>query len=333
MIAYLLLALFFILSQGFFSGMETGMVSVMRPRAEHAAKTGRKSAKLMVFFLRNPGVMIATALIGVNISVVMASLMTKKFIECIHFSGTLSLFLTSTVLSIILLACEILPKNWFRESPFERCSIFIGIFYAAYLLLFIPVRLFSKFTDHLNSLAAKFSKKSDKNPGAVMRENFRLYLRESLSSGSVDDATASIIDRAIDVPGMLIQKIMTPGNMVRDIPSNMTIREAFELCRRLGETKIPVYPAKYSEKGDEFRKWCGIFNVYDAIYSIDESLWAKTAVEACMRPPNFIHDDLKLGKLIEKMRFHRILFFVVLDSTGKQCGIVKPEDLASLLFE
>ena len=334
MIFYLVMALFFICMQGFFAGMETGMVSVMRPRAEHAAKTGRKSAKIMVFFLQNPGIMIATALIGVNISVVMASLMTKKFIECFHLSGSLTLFLASSVLSVILLACEIVPKNWFREAPFDRCSIFIRVFYGAYLLLFIPVRIFSKITDYLNSLAAKLQKNGEeKPPGVVVRENFRLYLRESQSSGALDDATASIIDKAIDIPGMLIQNIMSPANMVHDIPSDMTIRQAFDFCNRRGETKIPIYPAKYSRKKDEFREWCGIFNLYDAIYSIDEALWDATPVSACARPLDFISDNLKLGELIEKMRFRRILFFVVLDGNKRQCGIVKPEDLASLLFE
>ena len=68
MITYLLLTLFFVVCQGFFSGMETGMVSVLRPRAEHAAREGSRSAALLVYFLHRPGIMIATALIGVNIS-------------------------------------------------------------------------------------------------------------------------------------------------------------------------------------------------------------------------------------------------------------------------
>ena len=78
MTVYLLLTLFFVLCQGFFSGMETGMVSVLRPRAEHAARKGSRPAALLVYFLHRPGIMIATALLGVNISVVMASLMARE---------------------------------------------------------------------------------------------------------------------------------------------------------------------------------------------------------------------------------------------------------------
>ncbi len=331
MILYFSLALLFICLQGFFAGMETGMVSVLRPRAEHAAKQGDKAAERVVFFLHRPGMMIATALIGVNISVVMASLMTKKFIECFHFSGSASLFISSSVLSVILLACEIVPKNWFREAAFVRCSRFIYIFYGAYLLLYFPVRLFAAFTGFLSSLIGKIRPEKAREPNVAMREDFRLFLRESRTYGSVDEATASILDRAMDIPGMLIRRIMIPRNSVPEIPSSMSIRDAFDFCRRHNVTKIPVYPDRKGK--DSEREWCGVFNIYDAIYSVDEEKWNETPVSSCSTRLYFIDENLKLGELMERLRFRRIAFFVVHDEDRKQCGIVRPEDLAALLFE
>ena len=40
-----------------------------------------------------------------------------------------------------------------------------------------------------------------------------------------------------------------------------------------------------------------------------------------------------MGELMERLRFRRIAFFVVRDKEQKQCGIVRPEDVAALLFE
>ncbi len=328
MILYLSLALLFIFLQGFFAGMETGMVSVLRPRAEHAAKQGSRSAELVVFFLHRPGMMIATALIGVNISVVMASLMTKKFIECFHFSGSASLFISSSVLSVVLLSCEIVPKNWFREAAFLRCSRFIYIFYGAYLLLYFPVRLFAAFTGFLSSLVARMHSEKASEPNVAMREDFRLFLRESCTYGSVDEGTASILDRAMDLPGMLIQKIMIPRNSVPEVSSSMSIREAFNFCRKHNVTKAPV-----CLDGKAEREWCGVFNIYDAIFSVDEEKWETTPVSSCSSRLYFIEENLRLGELMERLRFRRIAFFVVHDKDHKQCGIVRPEDLAALLFE
>lgn len=329
MILYLCLTLFFVLCQGFFSGMETGMVSVLRPRAEHAARKGGKKAWMMLYFLHRPGIMIATALIGVNISVVMASLMAKELFQSLNLSGGAALTAGGMVLSVLMLCCEIVPKNWFREAAYRRCSSFIPIFYGFYLLLIGPVRLFAAFTGFLSRLAGHLGGSGDKNPVAGMRDDFRLFLRESQAYGSVDESTASILDRAIDVPGMLINQILIPRGKVRAIPSDMTVRTAFQFCQKYDLTKVPVYPAQGGKKGE----WCGVFSIYDAIYSVDEEKWDTLPVSSCAARLYFIEKNLKLGELLERLRFRRIPFFVVLDRNKKQTGIVRPEDLAALLFE
>ena len=82
---------FFILMQGVFAGLETGMISIRRPRIEHAYENGSRAAKMILFFLDNPGVMISTSLLGVNISVVCASLAAKKFAESAGLSSAAGL--------------------------------------------------------------------------------------------------------------------------------------------------------------------------------------------------------------------------------------------------
>ena len=325
MTVYLLLTLFFVACQGFFSGMETGMVSVLRPRAEHAARNGVRRARLLVFFLHRPGIMIATALIGVNISVVMASLMAKEFFRSLHLNGNTAMTCSSIVLSVLMLCFEIIPKNWFRESAYNRCSVFVPVFYAFYLLLWLPVQLFSAFTGALSKLIAGFSRDEKKEPNVVMREDFRLFLRDSQLSGSVDEATVSILDRAMDVPGMLIQQILIPVSQVHSIPGETTIRKAFQFCQEHDYTKIPIQ----GKNGE----WIGVFSIYDAIYTVDEEKWDSTPVFACAVRLYFIDDDLRLGELLKRLRFHRIPFFVVRNSRKKNIGIVRPEDLAALLFE
>ena len=78
MLSSLCLLLFFILMQGVFAGLETGMISIRRPRIEHACEQGSRAARMILFFINRPGVMISTCLLGVNISVVCASLSAKR---------------------------------------------------------------------------------------------------------------------------------------------------------------------------------------------------------------------------------------------------------------
>ncbi|MBQ9337448.1 MAG: DUF21 domain-containing protein [Lentisphaeria bacterium] len=325
MTTYFLLMMFFVCCQGFFSGMETGMVSVLRPRAEHEARNGSRRAKLLVYFLRRPGVMIATALIGVNISVVMASLMAKGLFKTLNLTGNTAMAVSSVLLSILMLCFEIVPKNWFRESAYTRCARFAPVFYGFYLLLWIPVRLFSAFTGALSRIVGKFSRNPEKEPNVVMREDFRLYLRDSQLSGAVDEDTATLLDRAIDVPGMLIRQILIPAGKVRSIPADMTVRHAFQFCQKHNLTKVPIR----APNGE----WIAAFSIYDAIYTLDEEKWDVMPVSACAAKLYFINEDLRLGELLERLRFHRIPFLVVRDKNKKQTGIVLPEDLAALLFE
>ena len=127
---YLFLTLLFSIFQGIFSGLETGLVSVLRPRAEHAAEQGGRRARMLVYFLHRPGIMIATALIGVNISVVLASLMAKELFRTLNWTGSTALTLGSMALSVLMLFFEILPKNWFRENACARCTYFAPLFFA-----------------------------------------------------------------------------------------------------------------------------------------------------------------------------------------------------------
>jgi len=76
---FLFYAFIFLCIQGFFSGMETGFVSLLRPRVEHEAAKNDKRAKKLLFFLDHSNIMIATTLVAINVSVVGASIMTKKF--------------------------------------------------------------------------------------------------------------------------------------------------------------------------------------------------------------------------------------------------------------
>lgn len=325
MITYSLLTLCFVICQGFFSGMETGMISVLRPRAEHKALKGSRSAELLVYFLRRPGIMIATALIGVNISVVMASLMAKELFRSMNLTGSAAMTCGGILLSILMLCFEIVPKNWFREAATERCARFVPVFYGFYLLLWLPVQVFSAFTGALSRMVGKYTGDEQKEPNVAMREDFRLYLSESRLSGSVDEATASILDRAMDVPGMLIRQILVPTEKVLSIPANMPIRKAFQFCSKNNVTKAPI-----RNKNGE---WIGVYSIYDVIYSVDERKWDTTPVSACAVRLYFIEENLRLGELLERMRFRRVPFFAVLDRSKKPVGIVRPEDLAALLFE
>ncbi|MBR4663308.1 MAG: CBS domain-containing protein, partial [Lentisphaeria bacterium] len=120
-------------------------------------------------------------------------------------------------------------------------------------------------------------------------------------------------------------QILVPREKVLSVPAEMTIRKAFQFCQEHNLTKVPIH--------DRNGEWIGVYSVYDVIYSVDERKWDSMPVSSCAVRLYFIEDNLRLGELLERMRFRRIPFFAVLDRSKKPVGIVRPEDLAALLFE
>ena len=93
-------------------------------------------------------------------------------------------------------------------------------------------------------------------------------------------------------------------------------------------TKVPVYDEKSAG-----HRWCGVFSIYKAIYEVDEAQWGTLTVLDCMEMLSFIESDLKLGEVPERFRRRKVTLFCVLDPEKKQIGILRPEDLATLLFQ
>ena len=323
MLNSLLLLLFFILLQGIFSGMETGMISVRRPRVEHAVSLGSRSAKLILFFLNNPGIMISTTLLGVNISVVCASLAAKKFAEAIGFTSSASLVVMSSILSIMMLICEIVPKNWFRQAPCDRCGIFVPLLYWTYRILYLPAVLFDRITGFLSSRIAK-KRKDSPNSSSVMRDELKLFLRESESAGDLPPEAVAILDHAVEFHAARACDIMRKKIEVVTADSEMSVAEAMDLCRSHNYSKLPV-----NDRGSG--KWIGIFSIYHAFFHLPEPEWKKTPVSACMQKLFEADSKLPLAEMLKRTRGVDAAMYVILED-GRQAGILTSSDIVRRLF-
>lgn len=324
MLSSLCLLLFFILMQGVFAGLETGMISIRRPRIEHACGQGSRAARMILFFISRPGVMISTCLLGVNISVVCASLAAKRFAECAGLSSPGGLLAMTAVLSVSMLICEIIPKSWFRQAPCARCSLFVWILYGTFFVLYVPVRLFDSFTAFLSR---KIAGKSDSGEAksAVMREDLKLFLRESETVGELPPEAASLLDNAIGFHSATIAGIMRKKEEVVQLDSTLSVRSAMERCSRDRISKFPVLDAGTG-------KWIGIFSSHHAIFTFREEEWGDRSVADCMLPLLEIPASTPLGETLKRTRGAEAAMFVVLDSAGMQSGIFTSSDIARKLF-
>ncbi len=323
MIFWLFASLFFVSLQGFYAGMETGMVSIMRPRAEHdARKHPGMSTRKMMFFLDHPGIMIATTLIGVNISVVMASISFKNFAECCGLSGGVGIIISSVLLSLLCLTAEIIPKDWFRESAYERCLAFIVPLYLTYCALWPVIRAFSWLTEWLNNC---FTQQSGKTSAETVREDMSLFVRESEGYGTLDKATAAVLDRALTLPGLTLNDIAVPLEQFAVIPVDTTVQTAFDMTRNVAGGTLPV--------ADRRGRILGTFDAYSAVLAMEESAWQRTPVAAVMAHAHSLPGESDIAAAVEVARKERVALFIVTGRNGEQTGILPPEKIAEMLFQ
>jgi CBS domain containing-hemolysin-like protein len=324
---YLIVTLVFVVALAVFSGMETGLISIRKPRLEHGVKSGLKTAKILDFFLSRPGLMLSTMLIGINLCVAAASVMGKQCAEHYGFTGNLSLLIVTCVMTTILLAAEIIPKNWFRQSPYDRCLLFAWPVYAAYFVLWIPVRLFSLLTAAMTRLFSKTSGGGGDSK-ALIREDFRTFLRESEAEGVLESDAADILDKSVDFYTLKVGDIKIDMKNVKHITGYFSVADAVEFCKIKAVSRVAVY------KNPTDRQWSGVFCVYDAFYDVPEEKWASTKVTACMRGITTIGADASISALLAESKKSSNPFLVVTESgkSPKQVGIVTPMDVVRAIF-
>ena len=313
-----------LVAQAFFSGSETGFVSLQRPRIHNAKKQGCRRAGLVDVFLTHPSLTLAVTLLGTNISVVCASMLAGKFALWTGLEPRTAFIAVPLVLTLIMLTIEIIPKNWFRQAPDERLIICAPLLYVAYIILYPFAKLLSLFTEKTVEMFASRGVEG-KDPGLMLREDFRLLLRDSERAGIIDSEAADILDRSVDFYKLKISDVMTQSEQVKFVNSTVTVREAVATCRTHNLSRLAVF--------DDAPATGGLFSIYDAIFDLDEALWDLTPIGGLVKKASTVFADESATEVLVNARREEIPLLMVIDrNSGQQLGVVTPVDVAKQIF-
>ena len=109
--------------------------------------------------------------------------------------------------------------------------------------------------------------REDENNALLLRNDFRLLLRESEDGGMLTREAAEILDRAVDFHGMKVGAIMTPSKEVLAVKADWSVAKALEFCRETHISRAPVY------MNDDPKSWLGIFSIYNVFFKLKEAEW------------------------------------------------------------
>jgi putative hemolysin len=292
----------------FFSGIETGIISINRLRLRHLVRRKVPGADVLQRFLDRPDELFGTTLVGNNLvntvlSVVVVSMSTR-------WLGAAGSWVGSAVATILLLTlCEYFPKSWFQSFPAKRCLPFAP-------LLAVVARLFRPLARVLMGLIRTVlpTPGTDRQAAqpVVTREELVHLAHEGQKSGALTPEESRMIHSVIELKTITCEEIMIPRDQVVYVHHDTSADDIRLFARAKAYNQFPVM--------DRITQaFVGVVYIFDVL--ADESPGGKCAKDY-MRPPQLVSRKIPVDHVLPRMRVTRQPLVLVAGEGNEIAGIV-----------
>jgi CBS domain containing-hemolysin-like protein len=304
-----------LIASAFFSGMETGLISLNRLRLRHEVENQNRRARIIHSFVENSERLLGTTLAGTNLSnvvvgVVGSALMMRWWGE--HY--VVDIVTTLLIGAIVLVIGEITPKLLFRQYSHRLCLTFADVLNAAAWLLAPLVW----FLGLLMRGLARLSGRGDAKPATffVSREELKHLAKEGEVGGALTPEERQMIHGVFDFPYKTVQEVMIPLNRVVTVAPATGWQEISDISQRTGYARLPV------RDGD---KIIGVVNVYEILFQ--GAATAGQTARDLMQKPQFVLATDRVNRVLPVLRASRNPISIVLNPAGRALGIITIEDI------
>jgi len=308
----LLILLFFLALSLFFSGLETGLISLDQIALESSARRSRRDAALLRF-IRRPDRFLGTTLIGNNIAnAILASLSTYFVAELSNFAFDPRY--TALLLGLIVLVFgEIVPKALFRDYA---DSIVPKVF-PVLIFFFYLFRPFVAIVSFINRKIRRLLHLEAGNQyDYLTKDDINFLLNESSEDGQMEPHLEMIED-ALDLKDLEARNVMVPRTEIVAIPESANLAEIVAIAQEEGFTRYPVYRNSIDEI-------IGVLIIYDVLkYDNDPDVLAGDI----LHEPFYAPENMDVDILLKEMQSQRKSMSIIVDSYGGTAGIVTMEDI------
>lgn len=301
----------------FFSGSETALMSVSRPKLYTLEEEGSKSAKRVNKIISNPEKLLTTILLGNNLVNIGASaLTTGVFIKLFGEVGMAWATIIMTIL--VLIFAEVLPKTLANRWP-EKTS-FIVSFPIGFL-----IKILTPFTWVISKITRGFMKLIRINPdetGNFGREDLKGAISMGLINNVVDNEKHRMLDSILDIAHLNVEDVMIHRSAVDSINIELSDDDIFKHIAASPHSRLPVW----KENSDNI---IGVLHVKDYYRSYYKSLADKQKfiLEDLINEPYFVPETVKIYDQLTEFKENRSHMALVVDEYGDLQGVVTLEDL------
>jgi CBS domain containing-hemolysin-like protein len=176
----------------------------------------------------------------------------------------------------------------------------------------------------LNSSANWLVRRLGVEPAEELRsarspDELRSLVSSSAEHGTLDQATATLLARAIRFTDRVAEDLMTPRVQVHALQTDATVHELMETSRHSGFSRFPVYRRDLDEV-------LGVVHVKQA-FAVPVAARTSITMVDLVRPVLTVPGSLDGDALLGRLRDGDSELAVVVDEYGGTAGIVTLEDL------
>jgi putative hemolysin len=310
----ILLVLFFIVVEGFFSGSELALLSADKLALKKKSKVGDFGAGLALRLLKNPERVLSSTLILTNTCVMTISvLLTLEFKRIKGPDGELYAVVVGSLL--VILFGELIPKFVFRKlSATVAPKVAIPIFYTQKILSPV-IGLISFYTSQITKVL---------RPIELMlvgkKQTPKDELQGLLTTDSNDTQIKSnekrLIKKILKFREKLSKDGLVPLVQVDAIERQATLQEAFELFAEKKHSRLPVY----DERIDNI---IGVLELSQVLRQTD----LKQKIDRFIKPAVYTSEAQRLEETLNDMMDQDFQIAIVVDEYGGAVGILTREDI------
>ncbi len=300
------------LSAGFFAGLETGLLSADQLAIYLKKENGVFYARAADFLLLRPERLLATTLIGTNISVVTAAILFAAFLR--RFGLSWGSWAGSLVLSLFLLIfSEIIPKTFFRRHA-DNIGTKMAPVLVLFYFLFLPVSFVLNMI--VNGLLFLFGQYERKSKLPQSREDLRLLVRLGSREFGLDRSDQRVFEDIFDFRDTLAREVMIQIHEYPVCHIDSSPKELVKLALEKGIRFVPIY----RERADNITGYV----------DIEEMLGFETAnIKDKINEAVYYPDTKRIPDLLLEMNTKKIEVVFLSDEYGAISGLITPAEIAT----
>jgi putative hemolysin len=326
----ILLILFLVLVNGFFSASEIALISLRKSRVRHLVKAGSERARRVQRLQEDPERFLGTVQIGVTlvgslasaIGGVIAIVHIKPFIQSVPLSflqkasEPLAVALVVSLITFVTIVLgELVPKSLaIRHS--ERVAFFTAkTVDNLSRVLFVVLQVLAASS---NAVLRLFGLERHSEQPFVSEDEVKYLIREGRKRGVFEPSEEDLIHSVFRFTDTVVKEVMVPRTDIVAVETDSGIDEILRVMNEKGFSRLPVF----SETID---------NIVGIVYLKDLLALHMTGkpfqLEQVLRKPYVVPSNKNVSVLLKEMREKRIHLALVGDEYGGTDGLVTMEDL------